>query len=337
MGNIGTLEDLTIQGNMNVQNGGNLLLEGAINNEGNIAIAGSTAFSDLQIDNAVSLSGGGTVTLESSNASRITDDNGGGVLTNVDNTIRGAGLVGNGLVHVENLVHGTILADQSGRTLSVNSAEMFENFGTLAAQNNSLLNIQNATNNFGIVDADAGSEIRFGTLINGVGGQLVGDGLVDSANEIVNQGTISPGDSPGTLTLDADLLLGTSSTLEIELASDMNFDELIINGDVELGGALELVLLDGYTPDELDVFDVVLADSLSGSFANVADGGRLLTNGGAGSFVVSFEDGSSVRLSQFSVSAVPEPGSATFLILASVTMLVRRRRKCSKGFSDSVS
>ena len=326
MSGTGTLEDLKIEGQMDVQNAGNLALIGTIENEGDIAIGGTNAATDLQIDEAVSLSGGGTVTLSHVSLSRITDDNGGGVLTNVDNTIQGRGNVGSDLVQIENLVLGTIQSD-SGSTLLVDSAATtFDNFGLLSAINNSVLEVRDTTTNFGIVDAQAGSRVEFDTLINGAGGELTGDGNIDALGEIINDGTISPGNSPGMLTLETDLMLGSSSTLEIELASLSMFDELIINGDLVLGGELELALLDGYTPGETDIFDVVMADTISGFFANVSDGSRLLTTDGLGSFQVNYGGSGSVQLSQFQVSAVPEPGAATILMAVCVGLLARRRR-----------
>ena len=259
------------------------------------------------------------------NTSRIADDGGGGVLTNVDNTIRGQGLVGNNLVQIDNLVLGTIQADQSGSSLVVDtSATTFDNFGTLSAINNSELDVVGSTSNFGFVDVESGSRAEFDTLVNGIGGVLAGNGTIDAIDEIINNGTISPGNSPGTLTLDTDLDLGSSSSLEIELAGLSLFDELIVNGDVDLGGDLDLFLLDGYRPEEFDVFDVVLADSFSGLFANVADGGRLATSDGFGSFQVNYGGGGTVQLSQF--SAVPEPGAVTILMAVCVGLLARRRR-----------
>ena len=325
MNGTGTLDNLTIQGEMDVQNGQNLALVGTIQNEGNIAIAGSSTFADLQIGGAVSLTGGGTVTLTNSTLSRITDDDGGGVLTNVDNTIQGRGFVGNNLVQIDNLVLGTIQADQSGSSLVVDtSATTFDNFGTLSAINNSELDVVGSTSNFGFVDVESGSRAEFDTLVNGIGGVLAGNGTIDAIDEIINNGTISLGNSPGTLTLDTDLDLGSSSSLEIELAGLSLFDELIVNGDVDLGGDLDLFLLDGYRPEEFDVFDVVLADSFSGLFANVADGGRLATSDGFGSFQVNYGGGGTVQLSQF--SAVPEPGAVTILMAVCVGLLARRRR-----------
>jgi len=323
----GSFTDLTTKGTINVNNSDDLRLTGTINNLGDITVINSTTATDIQIDTAASLTGGGTITLGGAfaNTSRITDDNGGGVLTNVDNTIRGQGLIGNNLVRIENLVLGTIQADQSGSTLTLDtSAATFDNFGTLSAVNNSVLDVVGTTNNFGIVDAQAGSRVEFDTLVNAMSGRLVGDGTIDVTNEIINSGKISPGNSPGTLTIDADLELIAGSLLEIELASLGMFDELIVNGDLELGGELELVLLDGYTPDETDVFDVVMANGITGFFGNIADGGRLATGDGGGFFQVNYGSGGIVQLSQF--TAVPEPGAATILMAACLTLLARRRR-----------
>ena len=80
----GSLANLALDGVFEVPNSEDLFLAGEIENQGDIVINNSGSFTNLQIDQTASLSGGGAVTLQGTAAigSTITDENGGdGVLT----------------------------------------------------------------------------------------------------------------------------------------------------------------------------------------------------------------------------------------------------------------
>lgn len=64
--------------------------------------------------------------------------------------------------------------------------------------------------------------------------------------------------------------------LEVELAGTSNldpnnreYDQLLVAGDVSLNGTLELSFLDGFTPEPGDTFDIVTANSITGSFDTI--------------------------------------------------------------------
>jgi hypothetical protein len=154
--------------------------------------------------------------------------------------------------------------------------------------------------------------------------------------QLINNGTIAPGNSAGTLAVDLAgtglMTFGSGSQLEIELASTSSFDILNINGNASLNGQLKIDLLSGYLPSNSDVFTILNAgnDSITtlGEFANVANGGTLFTVGGEGSFTVNYIDNnffSRIELSNF--TAVPEPGSACLSLMACLIAVGRRKRK----------
>jgi len=66
------------------------------------------------------------------------------------------------------------------------------------------------------------------------------------------------------------------------------FDVLTVSDIAHLGGTLALALDGSFTPSLNDVFTVFDAFSFTGAFANVANGQRLSTLGGQGSFVVTY-------------------------------------------------
>ena len=85
-----------------------------------------------------------------------------------------------------------------------------------------------------------------GTTTISNGAFLRGNGGING--DLVNNGTVAPGFSPGTLLIAGNFTQGPSGTLEIELASAIDFDRLIIGGTATLGGTLQLIALDGYDP-----------------------------------------------------------------------------------------
>ena len=157
--------------------------------------------SELLVDTAtLQLIGGGTVTLENGgaivgNGSPGTPD----TLENVDNTIAGAGTIGdagNGELALVNDVNGTIAA--SG-VLTFATGNTIDNAGVLLALGGGELDVQDSQINntgtaTGIVVAETGSEL----LVDTATLKLVGDGTVtlESGGAIVGNG--SPG-TPDTL------------------------------------------------------------------------------------------------------------------------------------------
>lgn len=167
--------------------------------------------------------------------------------------------------------------------------------------------------------------------------QLGGSGTV-TAN-INSNGTVSPGNSPGHLTIDGDLTLNPESRIEIEIAgllTGTEYDQLEVTGTLDLNGTLSITLLDGFLPDFDDTFIVSMASILNGEFDGFANGARIAALGDdeatLGRFSLFYGPGSSfdpnqIVLSQF--SAVPEPAALPLLAgLLSMAMLRRRRLNC---------
>jgi len=62
-----------------------------------------------------------------------------------------------------------------------------------------------------------------------------------------------------------------------------------IEGPAVLDGLLRLTLINGFVPTAAQTFTVLGSSSIQGSFSNVANGQRLMTTDGLGSFVVNYE------------------------------------------------
>lgn len=77
---------------------------------------------------------------------------------------------------------------------------------------------------------------------------------------------LSPGNSPGTLTLDSDFGLN-GGTLLFEILGTRpgdDYDQLIVNGKVDLDdGIIVFAFINGFVPEFDEFFDVILADQIS--------------------------------------------------------------------------
>ncbi len=103
----------------------------------------------------------------------------------------------------------------------------------------------------------------------------IGNGLVTGVGnlngDVVNQGgVIAPGANLGLLTVGGDLTLETGQVdLELSGLEARNFDRITVDGDVSLGGTLNVTLINGYIPALGDSFDVIVGDDISGRFSTV--------------------------------------------------------------------
>ena len=99
-------------------------------------------------------------------------------------------------------------------------------------------------------------------------GTLSGTGAVTGVVE--NQGTMRPGDSPGTFTINGSYLQDAQGTLDILIGGTGagEFSQLIVNGNAVLDGTLDVELFGGFDPQSGEIFEI-LSGNISGAFASV--------------------------------------------------------------------
>ncbi len=159
----------------------------------------------------------------------------------------------------------------------------FENTGTFFVDSGSTATFRGDFGN-GFV---FGNEFRnTGTL--GGGGTLAlsgpnGDGFLDSRGGTISVGN-SSGAAPATLNIVATQVAVDNAVIEVDLFSLSSFDILDVDGDLNLlpsafntpgQGTIAVDLGTGYLPNPGDAFEVIVADSVSGTFEAVQDAGRL--------------------------------------------------------------
>jgi len=154
--------------------------------------------------------------------------------------------------------------------------------GTLRLLNSGTLNVSNGwlnvANTLEIGASSSatlnlsGGRLRVGTLTKGPSGIFNFTGGVLSADTVnfslVNDGgTIAPGDSPGQTVINGNLTLQTGSSLQLELgaANPNDSDNVVVNGDLTLGGTLDASSLPGFGPGTYTL--ITYTGTLGGSLA----------------------------------------------------------------------
>jgi len=99
------------------------------------------------------------------------------------------------------------------------------------------------------------------------GGMLGGSGVIGGS--VINNGFVSPGNSPGTLTIKGNYSQTSIGGLVIQIASPTVFDHLIVGGSASLGGTLLVQPLDNPQLKKGQKFEIVSAGGgVLGTFGN---------------------------------------------------------------------
>jgi autotransporter-associated beta strand protein len=189
-----------------------------------------------------------------------------------------------------------------------------------------------------LVNSTGGSGTGTGSVtING--GTLGGSGLIGSASNDcdilfgASGGTLSPGTSPGRLTVYGDITLAANATFLVDLngpSPGLSYDQLRVFDSSDLStitlGDARLTLSLGFIPmigTEFTIIDNLGSGGIDGIFAGHPDDSvfrvgatnyfRIDYNGGTGNDVV--------------LEAVPEPATLSLLGLGLVGLIARRRKQ----------
>ncbi|MEM1166849.1 MAG: hypothetical protein AAGI30_11225 [Planctomycetota bacterium] len=236
-------------------------------------------------------------------------------------------LDGTGEIVLNDDAHNQITSTNA--TLTVGSEQTIRGAGQLLQNLGGVINngtiLAEGVNNALVINPGVEGFVNFGVL-GGTGTFDFIDGI------LINDGTIAPGLSTGTLTWDGGLQQSETATLDLEIAGFDDFDMLSITGTFEAEGFIDVTTLGGFDPaatmDPSAVFEVLTASSVTGNFDNaIADVGTGIAAGVVGSdgtiFDVIYTD-TSVLITN--VVAIPSPGGLVALIGAGGVMVGRRRR-----------
>jgi len=198
-----------------------------------------------------------------------------------------------------NIQSNGVLNVSSG-TLNVQSGSSVVGGGTLVAPaglnkdgtgeldfTNNVVVTGTAAVNAGLLSVNGQLQATGGVVVN-PNATLGGAGLI-VGNVNVKGGNISPGNSPGTLSVAGNLVLTGANATIIEIESPTNYDRIVVSGQATLGGTLNAVAYGGGTITPGARYDFLQAGSIIGEFDSlVAPEGlrvRFLNSGTVGTLL----------------------------------------------------
>jgi hypothetical protein len=267
---------LTNAGTFTVADNADLFATGVLNNTGTLLLNSTGNLSRLRLNSNLQLMGAGTVTLANSahNGNAIIRAEASGVtLTNFDNTVQGEGQIGNGTGLVLTN-QGTINSNVANQSISINASGAVSNAGLLEASSGSTLQLSNAALN------NAGGILKIdGTLITPAGFSPTGgtlDGGGNISGSLVSGGVLQPGDAPapGIFTINGsgagNYTQASGGAFSVPIGgttAGTQFSQLGLSGTAMLAGALNVSLINGFTPAVGNQFTILTAASVTGQFA----------------------------------------------------------------------
>jgi VCBS repeat-containing protein len=210
----------TNAGNMAIGDGAILPLSGVVHNAGAITLNSVGDETDLQlIGHGITLDGGGQVFL-SDNAENIISGTAPDVtLTNVDNTISGAGQLGAGQLTLVN--EGTIDAVGTAPLVIDTGANAVANFGTLEATGSGGLIIHGDVVNIGTLLANGGNIIVEGNVSGSGSATISGAGSLQFAHTSAESIAFDAGSSGSLVVGDSFSFSGTVSGMTASTHIDL--------------------------------------------------------------------------------------------------------------------
>ena len=251
---------VTIQGNFLAFGGDQLFLRGTINNQGTMNVLGDPLnhlSTSLTLNGNTTLQGGGTVVLNS--FSTLSANANGLTLTNVDNTVQGAGVIG---AHVSpglnnpfsmalvNGPAGIITANIPGETLQIQNASV-TNAGLMEATGSKVVSGGGATSSIlqlsGLTINNAG-----GTIAAANGGAVflnnttVMGGTLDNTGGLMFAGTVKA-EPVGNVTLDGSTPAGavTIKGIYFDISSPGSPSQTVLLGSINNQGTISVLSQDG--------------------------------------------------------------------------------------------
>ncbi len=326
----GSATNVNVQGTQTISGTGSLTLDG-----GNSNITGTGTITNGA---GHTINGGGNIgsnTLAITNVGTITNTPGSSMT--IGGSIENSGTIAVQQGAAPNLPTWSFV----GPFVNTNSGTFFNNVGSSvnvggSFANAGTVNVRPTTNNTAAIDfsgtvsqTNGGMVLFNGALVRSTsnsapsftGGFLSGNGTIQTNNFFFGgTAALRPGFSPGQLNFDGDLTWGDGGVIEFDLGIDAaNSDFISISGDLWKPGegtyAFNFVD-NGWVAGQ--TYDLLEFSTTNFSLSDFS-----YTNGGAfrGDFALSGGN----RL-QFTLSSVPEPGTASVLLVVGALTIFRRRR-----------
>ena len=278
----------TLTGAVNIGAGGVLSLAPSVNGNGSVTLStftlttgGTLAGGAVTVTGATTITGGAITSLSLINLQGATTLSGvetldGGTL-NLFGTTTGSATL--------QLFNGVVINNESSGNWnlpgndSIAGTGTVNNFGTLVtstAGESAVIGVP--LNNSGTVTLASNSTLTVGSFVQ-TAGTLSGGGTI-IGNVVINGGVVSPGFSPGTLTIQGNYTQNGNGALNVEIdgtTAGSQYSVLAVSGAATLGGTLNITQTSGFAPPPNALFQIMTAGTVSGTFATV---NGLRTNNG---------------------------------------------------------
>lgn len=287
-------DSMTFDAEGSVANGAELRVRSHLTNDGRLLLFSTGSDTNLLLeagpDGTVVIDGDGVIEMTDNLGNRIASASGVTTLVHGEgHVIQGAGRLGNASVAIDN--HGSIISTRA-QALKINTPGAtvgMANHGLLFAASTGELRVEGgAFTNDGTVESGPGcSLVRIGPMLQtgGVtrvdggltvtatytqtGGLLNGDGTL-YGNAWIEGGSTSPtaadGGPIGSLSIVGNYGQAYDGGLVVDVGLSGN-DVLAMSGTATLGGALQIRVQDPFVPTPGQVFTILTAASVSGTFA----------------------------------------------------------------------
>ena len=245
--------------------------------------------SSILFSGTQTLAGTGEVKFVSSNGNNTLAPGGGGTLTvGPDITIHGwTGAVGAATLAFVN--QGAVAADTSGGTLTLRGSTWNNSGGIRCTRGGGNMTCAAALVNTGSVLVDSARTLTLtGTFRQDAGSTTLDKAAISSTSPldiragilrgtgslsggVLNSGSILPGFSPGTMSLQGDYSQSAMGVLRVDLAGTAPgaFDKLSLTGKATLQGTLAVDVGGAYVPAAGDSFVIAQYQSTAGLFTNL--------------------------------------------------------------------
>ncbi|WP_432798304.1 beta strand repeat-containing protein [Poriferisphaera sp. WC338] len=253
-----------------------LALSGVISGSGSLAV-GMDSASDTLTLSGVNTYSGGTTLLGSTLIIGNNDALGTGNLSVDDDAVIQS--------NSDDRTISNTTSISSGNTLTVSGSNDFELSGVISGdggltkEGSSTATLSGNNTFTGDTTVTAGTLIINGTMASGnvnVASGATLSGVMNFAGNFINSGTVSPGNSPGTMIVGGNLTLNSTSIYDMEIASTAGpgtgNDFIDVTGTAAIDGTLNVIGLGGYSATDGDTFTILDADGgVSGTFATILD------------------------------------------------------------------
>jgi hypothetical protein len=167
----------------------------------------------------------------------------------------------------DNQAAGTFQRSSGAATMNITTD--FSNAGAVRVQTGTLQFSTSYTQTAGSLSLEGGALLA-SVPLQIQGGSLAGSGTV--TGNVTMNGHLAPGLSPGSLTITGTLAPTASSAFDVEiggLTPATEHDRALLNSAVALTGTLNVSLVNGFLPADLNTFTIMTFPSATGTFPTV--------------------------------------------------------------------